>query len=115
MGTGIGDATTTPNSTGTDEHAGNVTTDFTALLGNTQAEAFAYINDVLDVWALQSGFTNLGNVADSGAGFGADNASGGNQGDIRVGAVFIDGAPFGGNILAHAFSPCTNGFCVAPK
>lgn len=91
---------------GSDPHAGSgVTTDFTALLGQTGAQANAYIDSVLNVWAAASGFTNLGQVADSGAAFGASNALGGHIGDIRVGAIFIDGQ-IGSNVLAHAFNPC---------
>ncbi len=98
---------------GPDPHGGSgVTTAFTALLGQAGAAADAYIDSVLNVWADASGFTNLGQVADSGAAFGASNAMGGHLGDIRVGAIFIDGA-VGSNVLAHAFNPCTNSLCGA--
>jgi hypothetical protein len=96
---------------GIDAHSGNSTTAFTGLLGQTDAQADAYIDSVLNVWAAASGFTNLGQVADSGAAFGASNALGGHLGDIRVGAIFIDGAS-GSNVLAHAFNPC-NFLCNA--
>ena len=104
MGAGIASAPVDP-------HGGSgVTTAFTALLGQTQAEAAAYIDTIMNVWANASDFTNLGQVADGGSAFGAANAQDGHLGDIRVGAVFIDGA-VGGNTLAHAFNPCTEGLC----
>ncbi len=104
MAAGISD------STGRDAHSGRSTTAFTGLLGQTGAQADAYIDSVLNVWAAASGFTNLGQVADGGVAFGASNAAGGHLGDIRVGAIFIDGGT-GSNVLAHAFNPCTSSFC----
>jgi hypothetical protein len=93
-----------------DAHSGSSTTAFEGLLGQTGAQADAYIDSVLNVWAAASGFTNRGQVADGGAAFGASNAVGGHLGDIRVGAIFIDGGT-GNNVLAHAFNPCTSSFC----
>ena len=49
----------------------------------------------LDLWASVSGFTNLGQVADGGTGLGGTNANGGNLGDIRIGAIYIDGSVWG--------------------
>lgn len=63
------------------------------------------IGITLDKWAAVSGFSNLGMVADSGASIGDLAAV---AGDIRVGAIFIDGSA-GSNVLAHAFQPGTVG------
>ena len=61
----------------------------------------ATVGITLDKWAAVSGFTNLGMVDDGGGPFGL-----GGTGDIRVGAIFIDG--FFGSTLAHAFQPGTS-------
>ena len=62
------------------------------------------INDALDLWASVSGFTNLGQVADSGLGLEASEAGAGSFGDIRIGAIAFDGA---GGVLAHGYQPGT--------
>ncbi len=92
-----------------DDHApagdGNTfTTSLTSLYAGGVDE-ITTIGMTLDLWAAVSGFTNLGQVDDSGGAFGAAGAAGG-VGDIRVGAIFIDGAS-GLNTLAHAFPPGT--------
>lgn len=91
-----------------DPHGGPATTSFLALLGQTAVAADAFIDSILDIWADASAFTNLGQVADSGSSFGAINAAGGHLGDIRIGAISLDG-PL--SVLAHAFNPCTNALC----
>ena len=62
------------------------------------------INDALNLWASVSGFTNLGQVADSGLGLEASEAGAGSFGDIRIGAIAFDGA---GGVLAHGYQPGT--------
>jgi len=62
------------------------------------------IDSSLDIWASHSQFTNLGQVMDGGAGFGAPESEDGHIGDIRVGAIHFDG-PSG--VLAHAYQPGT--------
>ncbi|MCK5355210.1 MAG: matrixin family metalloprotease [Methyloprofundus sp.] len=94
-----------------DPHLDNSTTDFLALLGQTSTQASAFINSILDIWDDDSAFTNLGEVDDGGSSFGASNGAGGHLGDIRIGAIFIDGN-VGSNVLAHAYQPCTNALCV---
>jgi hypothetical protein len=104
MGGGIADVS------GSDAHGGSSTslmTSLPGLAGITLAGMANVMNDALNTWANASGFTNLGQVADSGAGFGASDALGGNVGDIRIGSIFIDGA-VGGNVLAHAYQPGTD-------
>lgn len=59
------------------------------------------IDTAFDTWASVSGFTNLGQVNDSGLAFGEDESNEASFGDIRIGAINFDG-PFG--VLAHAFS-----------
>ena len=70
----------------------------------------AQIDAALDTWAIVSLFTNLGKVADGGVVPGAAEtvaaASGGDDGDIRVGAYDFP-APAPGFTLAHAFQPVT--------
>ena len=83
-------------------HGGFSTTALTALYAGGVDEVTT-IGLTLDKWAAVSGFTNLGPVADGGGVFGDPGAPGA-TGDIRVGAVFIDGAA-GANVLAHAFGP----------
>jgi hypothetical protein len=99
MGAGLGDVSGFP-----DSHGGALTTSLSGLYAGGVDEVTT-IGLALDVWAAVSGFTNLGQVADGGGGFGAAGAAGGG-GDIRVGAIFIDGA-VGGNVLAHAYQPGT--------
>jgi len=95
MGAGLSDAS------GFDPHGGGTTGNFAGLLGGA---GVAMIGQTLDVWAAVSGFTNLGQVADSGAGIGATEAAGGHLGDIRVGLIAFDGV---GGVLAHAYQPGT--------
>lgn len=97
MGAGLSDAS------GFDPHGGASTSDITSL-GFSQAAIESIIDNMLDIWANVSGFTNLGQVADGNVGFGASEADGGHLGDIRIGAVNIDG-PSG--VLAHAYQPGT--------
>ena len=63
------------------------------------AQYASMINAALDIWAAASGFTNLGQVADSGTNAGAAGAAG----DIRVAAWEIGAS----NVLAHAYQPGT--------
>jgi len=88
---------------GFDSHGGALTSDITSL-GTSQADIESIIDTALNTWAGVSGFTNLGQVADGNVGFGAAESSGGHLGDIRIGAINIDG--FGG-ILAHTYQPGT--------
>ena len=91
-----------------DDHApagATLTTALTALYAGGVGEV-ATIGLALDKWAAVSAFTNLGQVGDGGAVFGGTNAASGHIGDIRVGAIFIDGGA-GANVLAHAFQPGT--------
>ena len=100
MGEGLSDAS------GNDPHGSASTTDI-ALLGSgffTLAAIVAIIDNAMDIWASVSGFINLGQVADGNVGFGATEANGGHLGDIRIGAIFMDGQS---NVLAHAFQPGT--------
>jgi len=104
MGAGISDVSAL------DYHSGFSTTlmtELTGLDGVTDTDIENTIDKALDLWAAVSGFTNLGQVADSGAGMGATDAAGGNVGDIRVGAIYIDGGT-GPNTLAHAWQPGTD-------
>ncbi len=76
----------------------------TSTLGAlTSSDEAAMIAAALGVWDSASGFTSLGMVADSGAGFGALETAGGHLGDIRIGAM----TGFGGSVLAHAYQPGT--------
>lgn len=97
MGAGLSDTS------GIDAHGGATTDDITAL-GFSQATIESYIDTAFNIWDAVSGFTNLGQVADGSVGFGASEASGGQLGDIRIGAINIDG-PY--TTLAHAFQPGT--------
>jgi len=105
MGAGILDGS------GLDPHGGSATTAITGLLsGSTFASMAAIFDAALSIWASVSDFTNLGQIVDSGAAFGASNANGGHLADIRIGAIYIDGA-VGSNVLAHAYNPCTESLC----
>lgn len=68
---------------------------------NPGLDIASIINDAFDLWASVSGFVNLGQVADSGVAFGADESGSTSFGDIRIGAVNFDGA---NGVLAHAYS-----------
>lgn len=97
MGAGLSDAF------GGDPHGSTSTVDITSL-GFSLAEIENIIDTAFDTWASVSGFTNLGKVTDGNVGFGASEASGGHLGDIRIGAISIDGP---GSVLAHAYQPGT--------
>jgi hypothetical protein len=97
MATGLSDAS------GLDPHGGASTSDISSL-GFSQVTIESIIGNAMDTWAAVSGFTNLGQAADGNVGFGALEANGGHLGDIRFGAINIDG-PF--NVLAHAYQPGT--------
>jgi len=103
MAAGVADSTA-------DNHGpGGAGADFTTALAALYAGGVDEVTTIglaLDKWAAVSLFTNLGQVADGGAAFGATEAAGGHLGDIRVGAIFIDGA-IGPNVLAHAYQPGT--------
>ncbi len=99
MGVGLGDASIG----GQDPHGGS-TTSLLSSLYTGGIDEITTIGLALDTWAAVSLFTNLGQVADGGVGFGAANAVGGHLGDIRLGAVAIDGAS---SVLAHAYQPGT--------
>ena len=102
MGAGLADVS------GFDVHGtGQSTTALSTL--STNVDEVAVIGQVMNLWASVSGLTNLGQVADGGGGFGAVGAAGG-TGHIRIGAIFIDGAP-SSNTLAHAISPCNEASC----
>lgn len=82
----------------------DVTTALAALYAGGVGETVT-IGLALDKWAAVSAFTNLGMVPDGGGFFG-DPGAAGLVGDIRIGAIYIDGA-VGANTLAHAYSPGT--------
>lgn len=98
IGVGVADASGTTDG----DHATNVTTSLASL--NPGLNIAGIIDDAFDLWASVSGFTNLGQVADSGLGFGATETGAGSFGDIRIGAIAFDGP---GNILAHGYQPGT--------
>jgi len=78
---------------------------FSLIAGPGAGSELAVYGGALDVWAAASGFTNLGMRGDAGGVFaGADIIPGANtlQGDIRIGAIAIDGPSFS---LAHASQP----------
>ena len=72
---------------------------------------YSIINQVIDIWASVSGFTNLGKVDDGatlfpGTALIADtDANHGHVGDLRIAAI-----PLRGTSLARAYAPCVNGF-----
>ena len=84
------------------DHGANLTVDFDSLLAAVGLEA-SMVGSALDVWAMASGFTNLGMVADGAVNAGSSQATGGHLGDIRVAAWEL--TP--GSTLAHAFQPGT--------
>ncbi len=86
-------------------HGANRTAAITALnVGGFDAEDdYAALFDwALDTWAGVSGFTNLGQVIDSGANVGSSDADGGHPGDIRIAAWELSSS-----LVAHAFQPGT--------
>jgi len=86
------------------------TTDFTTLLTAPAGDEIAMINAALNLWDIESGFKNLGPVADGNVNFGAVGAVGGSLGDIRIGAIALDGpSSLGGTLLAHSFQPGVEG------
>ena len=92
-----------------DPHNGNQTSAISGLItGYTDSQMANIFNSALDTWAAVSEFTNLGQVADGGASFNGSEVAGGHLGDLRFGAIFIDGS-VGGNVLAHAYQPGTFG------
>jgi hypothetical protein len=97
MGAGLSDVS------GYDSHGGAVT-DSVASLGVSQAAIESMIDNALNTWAGVSGFTNLGQVTDGHVNFGAAESIGGHLGDIRIGAINIDGV---GGTLAHTYQPGT--------
>lgn len=68
-------------------------------LGFSSSNFESMINSMLDIWADVSGFSNLGQVTDSGSNVAAPNSTG----DIRIAAWDIANP----NALAHAFQPGT--------
>ncbi|MDA1213788.1 MAG: matrixin family metalloprotease [Planctomycetota bacterium] len=100
MGAGIG---LDPGSNADTDHTGTTSSilDLNISGFTTAAHYAAVIDWALNSWAAVSGFTNLGEVADSGALMGAPDASGGHIGDIRVAAWEITTS----TVLAHAFVP----------
>ncbi len=99
MGVGIGIGTADPT------HASSSTTMDLFAPAGTANEA-SIINSALNAWAAVSGFSNLGQVTDSGATPGATIAASGHIGDIRIGSYdFAPPAP--GFTLAHAYQPGT--------
>ncbi len=88
------------NPIASDTHGTATTTSLDAL--NPGIVIPELINDAFNMWASVSGFTNLGQVADSGVDFGLSETGSASFGDIRIGAIYIDGA---GKELAHAYGP----------
>ncbi|MEX2187597.1 MAG: matrixin family metalloprotease [Pirellulales bacterium] len=87
-------------------HGANHTAAITALgvpgFGD-EGDYAALFDWALDSWARVSGFTNLGQVIDSGANIGATDADGGAIGDIRIAAWELSSS----SLVAHAFQPGT--------
>ena len=91
------------------------TTDFNDLIRGDQANhEINMIIEALGLWDSASGFTSGPQVADGNVNFGA---VGGNLGDIRIGAIAIDGGAvidtsgkcISGCFLAHSFQPGVEG------
>jgi hypothetical protein len=91
-------------------HTGFSTTMDLNSSGST-ADEEAVINAALNVWASVAQFTNLGKVADGGVVTGAPQTAapgtGGDDGDIRIGAYNFPAPVNGGFTLAHAYQPRT--------
>ena len=87
-------------------HGAHLTAPITALNVpgfDDEADYAALFNWALDTWASASGFTNLGQVSDSGANIGASDSAGGRLGDIRIAAWELTSS----TLVAHAFQPGT--------
>lgn len=88
-----------------DPHSGHTTTSLSSLYAGGTLSEIEAIEAAIDTWAAVCNFTNLGMVADGGGAIGAPGAAGG-VGDMRFGAIYIDGSS-GANVLAHAYAPGT--------
>jgi len=113
IGAGVADASGPTDN----DHGTNLTTSLAAL--NPGLDIVSIIDSAFDVWASVSGFTNLGQVADSGVGFGASESGSASFGDIRIGAINFDGPVRSdgaggvlGGVLAHGFQPGTEALFV---